>query len=102
MTEATGFEAQTIHRLDQVDPKGGGFKRATTTIRSTVTCWWSMRPSMVDVMLMQALMKARHPAAGQGGAVGYPGAGGGCRACVGIGRKVRPVIVARRANCNKL
>src|SRR5256712_3794795 len=28
MTEATGFEAKTIHRLLEVDPKGGGFKRS--------------------------------------------------------------------------
>jgi exodeoxyribonuclease V alpha subunit len=27
MTEATGFAAKTIHRLLEVDPKGGGFKR---------------------------------------------------------------------------
>src|SRR5437870_4246647 len=27
MTEATGFEAKTIHRLLEVDPNGGGFKR---------------------------------------------------------------------------
>jgi AAA domain len=27
MTEATGFEAKTIHRLLEVDPRGGGFKR---------------------------------------------------------------------------
>jgi AAA domain len=27
MTEATGFEAKTIHRLLEVDPKTGGFKR---------------------------------------------------------------------------
>jgi len=27
MSEATGFEAKTIHRLLEVDPKGGGFKR---------------------------------------------------------------------------
>jgi exodeoxyribonuclease V alpha subunit len=27
MTEATGFEAKTIHRLLEVDPKNGGFKR---------------------------------------------------------------------------
>ena len=26
MTEATGFEAKTIHRLLEVDPKGGGFQ----------------------------------------------------------------------------
>jgi exodeoxyribonuclease V alpha subunit len=29
MTEATGFEAKTIHRLLEVDPKGGGFKRGS-------------------------------------------------------------------------
>src|SRR5262249_33858469 len=27
MNEATGFEAKTIHRLLEIDPKGGGFKR---------------------------------------------------------------------------
>ena len=27
LTEATGFEAKTIHRLLEVDPKAGGFKR---------------------------------------------------------------------------
>jgi hypothetical protein len=27
MTEATGFEAKTIHQLLEVDPKSGGFKR---------------------------------------------------------------------------
>jgi exodeoxyribonuclease V alpha subunit len=27
MTEATGLEAKTIHRLLEVDPKDGGFKR---------------------------------------------------------------------------
>jgi exodeoxyribonuclease V alpha subunit len=25
MTEATGFEAKTIHRLLEADPEGGGF-----------------------------------------------------------------------------
>jgi exodeoxyribonuclease V alpha subunit len=29
MNEATGFEAKTIHRLLEVDPKGGGFRRDT-------------------------------------------------------------------------
>jgi exodeoxyribonuclease V alpha subunit len=29
MTEATGFEAKTIHRLLEVDPKTGGFKRSS-------------------------------------------------------------------------
>jgi hypothetical protein len=27
MTDATGFEAKTIHRLLEVDPRGGRFKR---------------------------------------------------------------------------
>jgi exodeoxyribonuclease V alpha subunit len=27
MTEATGLEAKTIHRLLEADPQGGGFKR---------------------------------------------------------------------------
>jgi ATP-dependent exoDNAse (exonuclease V), alpha subunit - helicase superfamily I member len=43
MTEATGFEAKTIHRLLEVDPKGGASSAATTT-RSTATCWLSTRP----------------------------------------------------------
>ena len=42
MTDATGFEAKTIHRLLEVDPKGGGFK-ATITL-STAICWLSTRP----------------------------------------------------------
>src|SRR5207248_3578643 len=29
LTEATGFEAKTIHRLLEVDPKSGGFKRGS-------------------------------------------------------------------------
>ncbi len=28
MNEATGFEAKTIHRLLEVDPRTGGFRRA--------------------------------------------------------------------------
>jgi ATP-dependent exoDNAse (exonuclease V) alpha subunit len=38
MAEATGLEAKTIHRLLEVDPKGGGFKRGDDN-RSTVICW---------------------------------------------------------------
>jgi exodeoxyribonuclease V alpha subunit len=30
MNEATGLEAKTIHRLLEVDPKGGGFRRDDT------------------------------------------------------------------------
>ena len=32
MTEATGFEAKTIHQLLEVDPKGGGFKRGKDAV----------------------------------------------------------------------
>ena len=57
MTEATGFEAKTIHRLLEVDPKGGGFKRNAD---NPLDCGLLVidETSMVDIMLMQALMKA--------------------------------------------
>ena len=57
MKEATGFEAKTIHRLLEVDPKGGGFKRGDD---NPLDCDLLVvdETSMVDVMLMQALMKA--------------------------------------------
>src|SRR5258708_33239981 len=57
LTEATGFEAKTIHRLLEVDPKGGGFKRGGD---NPLECDLLVvdETSMVDVMLMQALMKA--------------------------------------------
>src|SRR3954447_3563052 len=57
MTEATGFEAKTIHRLLEVDPKSGGFKRGDD---NPLDCDLMVvdETSMVDVMLMQSLMKA--------------------------------------------
>jgi exodeoxyribonuclease V alpha subunit len=57
MTEATGFEAKTIHRLLEVDPKTGGFKRGDDNL---LDCDLLVvdEASMVDVMLMQALMRA--------------------------------------------
>jgi exodeoxyribonuclease V alpha subunit len=57
MTEATGFEAKTIHRLLEVDPKGAGFKRNSDNL---LECDLLVvdETSMVDVMLMQALLKA--------------------------------------------
>lgn len=57
MTETTGFEAKTIHRLLEVDPKSGGFKRGED---NPLDCDLLVvdETSMVDVMLMQALMKA--------------------------------------------
>jgi exodeoxyribonuclease V alpha subunit len=57
MTEATGFAAKTIHRLLEVDPKTGGFKRDAD---HPLECDLLVvdEASMVDVMLMQALLKA--------------------------------------------
>jgi exodeoxyribonuclease V alpha subunit len=57
MTEATGFEAKTIHRLLEVDPRSGGFKRGEN---NPLDCDQLVvdEVSMVDVMLMQALLKA--------------------------------------------
>jgi exodeoxyribonuclease V alpha subunit len=57
MTEATGFEAKTIHRLLEVDPKSGGFKRGED---NPLHCELLVvdEASMVDVMLMQALLRA--------------------------------------------
>ena len=57
MTEATGFEAKTIHRLLEVDPKSGAFKR---TGDNPLDCGLLVvdETSMVDVLLMQALLKA--------------------------------------------
>ena len=57
MSEATGFEAKTIHRLLEMDPKRGGFKRDGD---NPLDCGLLVvdETSMVDVMLMQALLKA--------------------------------------------
>src|SRR5690242_136140 len=57
MTEATGFEAKTVHRLLEVDPKGGGFKR-NADYQLECDLLVVDEASMVDAMLMQALMKA--------------------------------------------
>ena len=57
MTEATGFEAKTIHRLLEVNPRGGGFKRdGDNPLECDVLV--VDETSMVDVLLMQALIKA--------------------------------------------
>jgi exodeoxyribonuclease V alpha subunit len=57
MTEATGFEAKTIHRLLEADPQGGWFKRGDD---NPLDCDLQVvdETSMVDVLLMQALLKA--------------------------------------------
>ena len=57
MTETTGFEAKTIHRLLEVDPRAGGFKRNE---ENPLDCDLLVidETSMVDVLLMQGLVKA--------------------------------------------
>jgi exodeoxyribonuclease V alpha subunit len=57
LNETTGQEAKTIHRLLEVDPKGGGFKR---NVENPLDCELLVldETSMVDVLLMNALLKA--------------------------------------------
>ena len=57
MTEATEREAKTIHRLLEFDPKAFGFKR---DLENPLDCDLLVvdESSMVDVMLMQSLLKA--------------------------------------------
>ena len=57
MTEQTGREAKTIHRLLEIDPKHGGFSR---TEDNPLTCDLLVvdETSMVDVPLMNALTRA--------------------------------------------
>ena len=57
MTETSGLEARTIHRLLEVDPSSGGFRRDA---EHPVDCDLLVvdEASMVDVALMHALVKA--------------------------------------------
>src|SRR4051794_20907633 len=57
MTEQTGLEAKTIHRLLEIDPKHGGFSR---TEDNPLACDLLVvdETSMVDVPLMNALTRA--------------------------------------------
>jgi exodeoxyribonuclease V alpha subunit len=57
MTEQTGLEAKTIHRLLEIDPKHGGFSRIE---ENPLDCDLLVvdETSMVDVPLMNALTKA--------------------------------------------
>ena len=57
MTEASGFEAKTIHRLLEVDPRTGAFKRNGD---NPLVCDLLVvdETSMVDVLLMHALLRA--------------------------------------------
>jgi exodeoxyribonuclease V alpha subunit len=57
MNEATGLEAKTIHRMLEVDPRTGGFRRDGD---NPLDCDLLVvdETSMVDVPLMHALLKA--------------------------------------------
>jgi exodeoxyribonuclease V alpha subunit len=63
MTEQTGVEAKTVHRLLEIDPKHGGFSRNE---ENPLDCDLLVvdETSMVDVPLMNALLKAVPPRAG--------------------------------------
>jgi exodeoxyribonuclease V alpha subunit len=58
MTEATGFEAKTIHRLLEIDPKTGGFRRDSD---NPIECDLLVvdETSMVDVMLIASAAAGR-------------------------------------------
>jgi exodeoxyribonuclease V alpha subunit len=57
LAESTGMEAKTIHRLLEVDPKHGGFKRG---VEEPLDCDLLVidETSMVDVSLMASVVKA--------------------------------------------
>ena len=57
LSEATGLSARTIHRLLEADPRRGGFRRG---VDNPLRCDLLVvdETSMVDVMLMQALLRA--------------------------------------------
>jgi exodeoxyribonuclease V alpha subunit len=57
LSESTGLEAKTIHRLLETDPRTGGFRRSGDT---PLDCDLLVvdETSMVDVPLMRALLRA--------------------------------------------
>ena len=57
MSEATGHEAKTIHRLLEVDPQAGGFRKDQDNPLDTDLLVVD-EASMIDVPLMHALVKA--------------------------------------------
>ena len=57
MSEATGQEAKTIHRLLEVDPKAGGFRKDQDNPLEADLLVID-EASMIDVPLMHALLKA--------------------------------------------
>jgi exodeoxyribonuclease V alpha subunit len=62
LSETTGLEAKTIHRLLEVDPRTGGFRRQES---HPLDCGLLVvdETSMVDVPLMHALLRAVPPGA---------------------------------------
>lgn len=60
LSESTGLEATTIHRLLEIDPAYGGFKRNE---ESPLLCDYLVidEASMVDIALFHALLKALPP-----------------------------------------
>jgi len=62
LTETTGVEAKTIHRLLETNPKSGSFKRDAA---NPLACDLLVvdETSMVDVLLMRALVRALPPRA---------------------------------------
>jgi exodeoxyribonuclease V alpha subunit len=60
LAEATGCDARTLHRLLEVDPRGGGFKRGE---RRPLACDLVVvdEVSMLDVPLLAALLRAVPP-----------------------------------------
>ncbi|MBV8263636.1 MAG: AAA family ATPase, partial [Candidatus Eremiobacteraeota bacterium] len=63
LSESTGMEARTIHRLLEADPKTGNFKRGE---EHPLDCDLLVadEASMVDVLLMRSLLKALPDTAG--------------------------------------
>jgi exodeoxyribonuclease V alpha subunit len=57
LSESTGLEARTIHRLLEIDPKHGGFRRGPD-LPLDCDLLVADETSMVDVPLMNALLKA--------------------------------------------
>ena len=57
LSESTGMDGMTLHRLLETDPKEGGFKR---NVENPLTCQLLVvdETSMVDVPLMNAMLKA--------------------------------------------
>jgi len=62
LSESTGMDGMTLHRLLETDPKEGGFKR---NVENPLSCQLLVvdETSMVDIPLMNAMLKALPPEA---------------------------------------